>query len=199
MKNLNEQYFVIFPDYDQDSSFFEFNKSTGLRSPHYRELVIGQKPVVFMSEDQTKPINKIIFSPPSIILHESIIGDLASENIFGGQLYPAIHIDADGNYNEDFFLINMFDELDCWSRTDSVYELEEGDDDDDDAYMIKYKLDHTILEGIDEDKRLMFKMGGVDRPLIFLHERVVKAFQSQNIQGYKTFKVTDYEFGVEFD
>ena len=199
MSDFDQQYYVIFRDskYQKKSNAFDFTRATGARRPSYRRLTVGQNPAFFNSEFETRAIGQMLFSLPSIILHKSIVGALTNENIWGGQLYPAVYIDAKGKYEEDFFLINMFNELDCWSRTDSVYELEEGDDED--AYMIKYKLDNEILQNIEEDKRLIFKMGGVDRPLMFLHERIIKAFKEQKVEGYKIFKVVDYEFGVEFD
>jgi len=202
MKSLEEQYYILFPDFDycKQPHFFGFTARSGERSPHYRELSIEDGSVDFTidewSDYQSSHVNPLLFYPPSIMLHRSIVGNLTNECIYGGALFPSTLIDENKKRHTDYFLINIFTELDCWSRKKSTYESDESDDD---VSMQTYRFDQEKLLAIKESERLIFKMGGVDRPLIFLHERVVKAFQSQNIQGYKTFKVTDYEFGVEFD
>ncbi len=72
-------------------------------------------------------------------------------------LYPAVYIDDENNWHDNYWFLNFYEELDCWDRKLSVI----GEDDDEhESAVYQYYLDAKILDGIPEEKRLLFIMGG---------------------------------------
>lgn len=201
MSNLENQYYVIFPDstFVERPIYFDFDRDAGRRRASYNELSIEDGPVHFQLDTFLKTVtsefNPLSFSLPNIIIHNSILGELSSEGIYGGRLFPAVYDETEQNKHEGYFLINIFEELDCWDRKKSTYEPDEGDTD---VSMQSYRLNEDKLLAINESERLIFRMGGVSRPLNFVHEKIIEHFKKNNIQGFKIFKVNEYEFGMEF-
>jgi len=200
MNKYNDEYYILFPDYD----FKGFNiclkptLSTSKRRFHYKELVYGDSPLIFENkykDNNSKELGPILFSPPSIIVNDTLKNKIKDVNFWGGEYYPAIYIDSNGDYNDDYWLVNMFDKLDCWDRDLSVYEQDEADDT---PHVIKYSLCKNTLDNIKESDRLIFKMGAVDLPKIFIHKKVLDILNRLKVKGIKTIKVSDYELGLEF-
>jgi len=205
MTKLEEQYYIIFPDnsFSKQSNRVSFDSNTCQRSPHYKKLISGQKPVFFYSdaEDKSIELTKLVFSGPSIILHKSLVENINDENIIHGQLYPSVYIDPEGKFHEEYFLINVYEEYDCWCRENSKYRLVRDDDDEDndiEAHMFKYKFNYNLLSKIEEENRLFFKIGGVDRPRIFIHQKVLDVLLANQVKGFKAYSILEYELGKEF-
>ena len=201
MSKLEDQYYVIFPDslFIERVNYFDFDEDAGDREAYYNELSMDDGPVHFENDSdldpETSEFNPISFSLPSIILHNSVLGEITSEGIYGGRLFPAVYEENEHQHHEGYFLINIFNELQCWDPKKSTYE---SDEDDTDVSMQSYRFNEDKLLAINESERLIFKMGGVARPLIFMHERIIQHFKQNNVQGFLSFKVTEYQFGMEF-
>lgn len=204
MSKLEEQYYIIFPDnsFSQKYNRISFDDKTCQRSPQFRKLTVDQEPVFFNidSEQTSLELNKLLFSGPSIILHKSLLKNISDNNIINGQLYPSVYIDPEGESHAEYFLLNIYDEYDCWCRKRSKYRLVRDDDDDDDieAHMFKYKFNYDRLLNIEEENRLFFKIGGVNRPRIFIHQKFLDLLIANNVEGFKAFSIFDYELGKEF-
>jgi len=200
MTKFEDEYYILCPDYSQQSTYniIKADQATSKRRFHYRELISGGKPAFFESKDNTwvtKSLSLLLFVMPSIVIHKDLTTQIDERSIFGGKYFPAVYVDESGEYLENYYLLNIFNKLDCWCRANSEYEQQEPDDT---PHVIKYKLDQNTLEKIDENERLIFKMGGVDLPKIFVHRKIIAILKEAQVRGFKAIKVADYELGMEF-
>ncbi|WP_366942690.1 DUF1629 domain-containing protein [uncultured Vibrio sp.] len=113
--------------------------------------------------------------------------------MFAPLLFPAT-IGNEKIKIDDFFLVNISNELDCWSRKESVYKQK-----DPDYYprVYQYRLDSTVLDNIEENERLVFRMGGADLSPVIVHEKIKRVIE-KNMDGVNFFSVKDYRFGDEY-
>ncbi|MCC4819840.1 hypothetical protein BCU85_21280 [Vibrio lentus] len=190
--SYNNEYYVMTPNFDMEGFKVIPTESTALRRFHYREQIYGQPALRFNSKgnkiiEKTMPM---LFCTPSVIISESL-KEIIDDNIYGGSLYPAIINNEDDNY----FLVNIYEELDCWDRIKSNYEQE---DPDEDPHVIKCHLDVEVLDNIKESDRLIFKMGGDDLSPFIVHDKIKIKRKIENRVSYVNFFSLDtYQLGDE--
>ncbi|WP_456294955.1 hypothetical protein M1D72_06360 [Vibrio sp. AK197] len=194
--NYNDTYYLMSPNYEIENEAFHVvpTEATAQRRFHYRELVYGEVSVKFnaKTDDFLSLDPMMLFCIPSFIVSKDL-KIIIDDHIYGGKLYPAV-VEFQNKSSSDFYLINIYQELDCWDRNSSLYKQK-----DPDYYprVYKYKLDSTILDKIPENERLIFKMGGTDLSSIFIHESL-KIKLENVLKNIKFLKVSEYEFGDEF-
>ena len=54
------------------------------------------------------------------------------------------------------------------------------------------------LDAILEERRLIFKMGGVGDPYVFFHQKIVDYIMENQYKGIRFFKVSEFEEGIQF-
>jgi hypothetical protein len=187
----DQEYYIMSPNYDVEGYSVIPNGATGLRRFHYRELVYGEPALRFNTKNGQKLDDDVgmLFCTPSFIISEDL-KDILDDSIYSGKLYPAIINDTMHNY----YLVNIYDSLDCWDRNRSVYE---HDDPDDEPHVIKYSLNHAILDGIPESERLVFKMGGDDLAPIVVHKTIKRKLEGK-IPYLKFYCIENYQLGDEY-
>lgn len=196
--NYNDSYYLLVQNFESEVFQVVPTDETALRRFHYRQLELADAPVTFNAKKKQllndlitdKPL--MLFCKPSFIV-ASELKTLVEDHIYGGQLYPAIIASKETSV-EGYYLINMYQKLDCWDRETSEYQQK-----DPDYYprVSRYQLDDTILDAIPENERLLFKMGGTDLSPVFVHEHLKNALE-QHLQNVRFFRVSDYQFGDEF-
>ncbi|WP_258514893.1 imm11 family protein [Vibrio alginolyticus] len=95
----------------------------------------------------------------------------------------------------DYYLVNIFELLDCWDRDKSTFKQKDPE------YfprVYEYSLDTCVLDQIKESERLVFKMGGTDLSPMVVHEKIKNRLEPLGI-GTNYFRVSDYCFGDEFE
>jgi len=195
MHNFENDYYILCPDYSQHSArnMIKADRATVKRRLHNRELIAESPPALFDLKEQgadDQKISALLFAVPSIVVENNLKVLIDEINIFGGKYFPAVLKDADGRNHENYWLLNIFEDLDCWCRINSQYEQLTSDDT---PHVIEYKFDHDKLQVIDEKNRLIFKMGGVDLPQVFIHRKIFQILTEFNVTGFKAIKVVDYQ------
>ena len=121
--NYNEVYYVMTPNYDEEYEILHItpSESTGIRRFHYREMSYGDPALNFISNglDSVDEMPLMLFCKPSILVSEKL-KNIFDDGVYGGKLFPAIVEDNKIKF-DSYFLVNIFEELDCWSRKESVY------------------------------------------------------------------------------
>ena len=118
------------------------------------------------------------------------------------QLYPAVYIDDEGQYHENYWCMNFWG-IDCLDREKSILsrigqrKLQENPHADR-LPVKKYALSQEVLNKIPEEKRLVFKIGGDNTGYVFIHQKITDIFREENATGIKLYKVSEYKKGMEY-
>ncbi|WP_045406868.1 imm11 family protein [Vibrio jasicida] len=203
MSQYNEQYFIVFKSYDENTLYLSPQKHSAMRDYEFTKLSSGE-PMFFENgyreEDLfrgvSRPIKDAHLAIAYPVFTNEIRKSLGQVDNKCFQLFPAVIVDDSGKYHEDYWVFNVFEKMD-------VLNLEECDIDDfdpeDTRHTIdKYSLDTDKLDALPEKERLVFMPKYSDYPHIMVHESVVKAFKKHNVDTLNFVKVSDWEMGLQF-
>lgn len=208
---MNSDYFILGNIPGDDEPFigatprsenrnFRLNKLPPFGEPLFFENKYRKE---FLVEDIKYPMSDVFIESLGFLCIEGVKDYLSNFNIKGFQLYPAVFIDDQSNWHEDYWYAGFYNTLDCWDRKQSSLiefpdEFDDENDDEDDLPTVeKFVLDENVLNKIPEEERLLFVMGGCFNPMIFVHKRIVRYFQDAQINGFRLYKIDEYEFGNE--
>ncbi|MGF1742807.1 hypothetical protein L4C34_17355, partial [Vibrio profundum] len=111
--------------------------------------------------------------------------------------FPAIIVDENDKWYEDFYYFNVYERLDCVD-----FENSEVDDYDPDSIIgqevIKFKLRADVLENIEEERRLIVMLDEVVEAPLLVHQKLVDQLVQFNIEAFTFYKLSEYELGMEF-
>jgi len=119
-----------------------------------------------------------------------------------GVVFPAVYIDDNDNFHEDYWYFGFYKELDCLDIDKSDIEHIDFDDediDDEDEVRLevnKYYLNNHILNSIKEESRLLFKIAKCSKKYVFIHQKLVDVFKNES--GVRFIKVADFEEGQQY-
>jgi len=119
-------------------------------------------------------------------------------DIDGMQLYPAVYIDDDDHWHDNYWFLTFYEKYIYWDKKRSQFITIDETDDQHDAEVDSYCLDETKLQGIAEERRLIFKMGGVGDPYVFVHQKIVDFLMANQCKGIRFFKTCEFEEGDQF-
>ncbi|HHC7309839.1 TPA: hypothetical protein ACN30N_002715 [Vibrio campbellii] len=203
MSQYNEQYFIVFKSYDENTLYLSPQKHCAMRDYEFTKLS-GGEPMFFengyrdeaLSRGVSRPIKDAHLAIAYPVFTNEIRKSLGQVDNKCFQLFPAVIVDDSGKYHEDYWVFNVFEKMD-------VLNLEECDIDDfdpeDTRHTIdKYSLDTDKLDALPEKERLVFIPKYSDYPHIMVHESVVKAFKKHNVDTLNFVKVSDWEMGLQF-
>ncbi|CAH1521723.1 conserved hypothetical protein [Vibrio owensii] len=203
MSQYNEQYFIVFKSYDENTLYLSPQKHSAMRDYEFTKLS-GGEPMFFengyreedLSRGVSRPIKDAHLAIAYPVFTNEIRKSLGQVDNKCFQLFPAVIVDDSGKYYEDYWVFNVFEKMD-------VLNLEECDIDDfdpeDTRHTIdKYSLDTDKLDALPEKERLVFMPKYSDYPHIMVHESVVKAFKKHNVDTLNFVKVSDWEMGLQF-
>ncbi len=203
MSQYNEQYFIVFKSYDENTLYLSPQKHSAMRDYEFTKLS-GGEPMFFengyrdedLSRGVSRPIKDAHLAIAYPVFTNEIRKSLGQVDNKCFQLFPAVIVDDSGKYHEDYWVFNVFEKMD-------VLNLEECDIDDfdpeDTRHTIdKYSLDTDKLDALPEKERLVFMPKYSDYPHIMVHESVVKAFKKHNVDTLNFVKVSDWEMGLQF-
>ncbi|GLR73184.1 imm11 family protein [Aliivibrio sifiae] len=205
MNKYNEEYYLLFPEPEQDE--YDVNPDNNTSRRHYdsEELNYGQEPLCFSTETYDLSFatsNYEIFFPVGSIVVTKELKSLLENGIYGSKFYPAIVKGESKGIREDVWALNIYELLDCWDRDKSVASYPGGVKSLDGIDVVPsvktFHLSSEILDNIPEKERLLFVMDNTDVTNIFVHQKFVDIFKKHNIQGTRFIKVSKYRFGMEF-
>ncbi|REL26926.1 hypothetical protein DXX93_10330 [Thalassotalea euphylliae] len=205
----NEYYILLKPYNDQTLYPTAFQKSAD-RDYSFERLIWGQEPLFFengykeedIQNGITRPITDVLLQGVTPIVNTRVRDRLKFFNFVGMQLYPAVYVDDNGTFHENYWCMNFWEELDCWDREKSKIEKFTAEEMLDPDYMdgcdiYKYHLDSKVLDEIPEEERLIFKQeGGIK--YIFVHQKIADIFNEEQASGVNLVKVADFEEGMQF-
>ncbi|WPU30777.1 hypothetical protein SIO17_17060 [Pseudoalteromonas piscicida] len=209
-KNYNEEYYILLTDYNENTLYTIPLERSATRHFGIKKLNWGDEPIFFENcykerdalNNFTRPITDVFFDATVPIINSRIRDKLKFLYLKDMQLYPAVFINDEGAYIEDYWYMNFWQELDCWDREKSKIETftaEEMVDPDylEDCEIYKYHLDSEVLDNIPEEERLIFKQAGGVK-YIFVHQTVADIFFEEKATGVNLVKVSDFEEGMQF-
>ncbi|MEQ3531439.1 DUF1629 domain-containing protein [Pseudoalteromonas sp. XMcav11-Q] len=209
--NYDDDYYIIVLNFSEETLYLTPLQKSADRNFEFERLVWGQEPLFFENgykdEDLKSGVKRAI---PSVMLDTTI--PIISRNIWeklkffdfkGMQFYPAVYIDDDGHYHEQYWCMNFWERLDCLDRKRSKFSKTtlkklKLNPDADDLTTYKYSLDSDVLDKIPEEERLIFKMEPDDMGYVFVHQKIADIFFEEKATGVNLVKVSDFEEGMQF-
>ncbi len=125
MKNYDDEYYLVRRTFNNDRVYVDATKKTAHREYGSEWLAAGE-PLFFENSYRERDIKEgIQHVIPYILLEGSdlIVNDIVRDffkylDISGLQIYPAVYIDDDLDWHENFWFLNFFESLDCWDRVE---------------------------------------------------------------------------------
>ncbi|GAA5645946.1 imm11 family protein [Vibrio proteolyticus] len=203
MSQYNHQYYIVFENYDDDTLYLTTHDRSDHRNYEYTKLV-GSEPMFFTNgyrdEDLAKGISRPIKQAHLSSTYPVITNEI--KNALRGienelfQFYPAVILDDNDTYNEDYWVFNVFHKMDvldidnCAIRR--INPNREG------QKIQKYFLSDNKLDKIPLSERLVFKPKFSNISHIIVHETVVNIFQKHDVDTLNFIKISDWEMGLHF-
>lgn len=204
MTKHEEQYYIASKQYNEDTLYLSALDRTESRDYDFERLKFGREPLFFENaykeDDRGKgvrrPIKKAHMNSTYLIVNNDIKADLDGYNISGFQFYPAVIVDDDDNYHEDYWFFNIykeFDFLDC--KGSEIKNYKPGAKRN---KVMKYKLDVEKLERISEENRLIFMMPNTDQRTTYVHQKIVDVFERHRVDNINFLKMSEWYRGKQF-
>lgn len=202
MNKYNDDYYIMFMPHGDEQIYVKPNVQTAKRKSHYEKLTIGGAPLFFENsyreEDKNQwPITDVLVDTSGFLAPQRSYDMIKRLEIQYLQLAPAVYVDDDDKYHEHFWYFGFYNEINCLDIVNSTIESVDYDDEDDEQRLevFKYSLNEESLDLIEEEKRLMFKIGGCSKKYIFVHKKIVEMFK--NDSGIRFIKVAHFEEGLQ--
>ena len=117
MKNFEDEYYLLI-DTPFQETFLELVgiKGAGDRFYESDKLDLGDGPIFFgqaFKEDMPFKLGDVQMDAGHPIVSKEIADAIDQYNIDGFQLFPSIIVGDDGEWHEDFYYFNVYEELDC--------------------------------------------------------------------------------------
>jgi len=139
-----------------------------------------------------KPVYQDWYSSPRTTVTKKVAYILKEIGQKDNQFFEA-NIVHKGEIYPDHFMFKCNTELMLMHRERSTFTHEEG------LYFIdRLSLDETVLDKIEEDKRMIMLLDEKAHMVLF-HEKVVKALEAAEVTGVRFVKVKDWNVGSAFD
>ena len=119
-------------------------------------------------------------------------------NIKGMQFFPAVFIDDDKHFHEQYFLTNFYEKLGCLDVDESTIRSQRERSGKPLYSVEKIRLSSNFLDEIPEEHRLIFKIDNVFDAHIIVHQRIKDIIEKENATGAKFFRVDEYTEGDEY-
>jgi len=216
MSKYNDQYYFIFNDYGNSSYLTPFQETED-RNWTYQKLSRTGGPAFFENTDKgmykksrkKQSINDVMVAAGDFLIDRRIYELLQLFDIDNLQFYPAVFVDDDENWHEQYMLLNFFGSLDCLDIDKSEIYFDEDDEDvdedeDEDEDDIEYSVDRfylceAVLDSIAQEQRLIFRLAKACPSYTLVHQQVKDIFDQANATGINFIKVSEFISGGEYD
>lgn len=203
MSQYNDQYYIVFKSYDENTLYLKPQKHSAMRDYEYTKLS-GGEPMFFENgyrEDDlargiSRPIKQAHLDSTYPVFSNEIKESLGEISNKFCQLYPSVIVDDNNKYHDNFWVFNVFEKMDVLNL--EKCSIDDFDPEDTRHTIEQYYLDGDKLSAMPEKDRLVFMPKFSDYPHIIVHEKVVKAFKKHNIDTLNFVKVSDWEMGLQF-
>lgn len=207
-KNFDKEYFIAFSQSDdypiiKPSSEYEetFMYSEEPKQP-FRPLRFE---TLRQEENRESGIldemGDIHQSGVQVVVSEKLIKKIFPLRTRGLNIIPALIIDNQDKWHEDYSYLHFYNNLDCLDLNKSDFEVRKwgAEEHKFDRIVNKFRLDNSVLESIPENERQLFAIGSSSAIReVFFHKNLVNFIVENQMKGFKFFAVEDYEEGMEF-
>lgn len=199
MTKYDDQYYFILKGQDERLPAMSPDDDTASLDFDSEEMPIGSKPLVFYNgsldfqrSNKIKPLDTppdILFYGADIIIKDEVREALLPLEILNLVIQPAIYIDHNDNWHENYWYLTFLELFDCWDREKSEflpsqYEMHG---------VSKYFLNDRLLDKTPLKDRLLFKMGATSDGFVVVHQSLTKHFKGS---GAVLIPIAD--FGVKY-
>ncbi|MGL0960197.1 imm11 family protein [Vibrio vulnificus] len=203
MSKYNDQYYIVFKSYDENTLYLTTHDRSDHRDFEYTKLS-GSEPMFFengyrdedLSRGIARPIKQAHMSIAYPVISDEVkitLGDISNDFC---QLYPAVIIDDSDKYHDNYWVFNIFEEMDALDL--EKCHIDDFDPEDEEHPISQYYLDDEKLSAMPEKERLVFMPKYTDYPHVMVHEKVVKAFKKHDVDTLNFVKVSDWVMGLQF-
>ena len=194
--NVNLEYYVISSDFSPSLPLLEETFDVFDLLKQKNALDIESKIVFNLAKPS--PINPTFgdhHSSPNSVVSQKLADIISSFNIDNIQMLPSVIVDDDGATYENYYLVHIYNYIDCLDKTRSIIEI---DNSTKSTSIKKMRLSSMTLNKIDLPKRLIFKLEEIPHLKIY-HKSIVDAITSSEITGLKFYTIKDWYDGMQFD
>lgn len=204
MNKYNEEYYIVFDNYNDETLYLSPLQKTFDRNYTYTKAVMGQDPFFFENaykdKDLKNNIKRLIknahLNLNFPIISDSIKDDIENLKIDNLQLYPTVIIDDNNNYHDSFWFFNLHKKTDCLDYEKCTIKRYEPENK---RHKIKkYCLSIEKMELIPKEQRLVFIPEKASGAPVFLHQKIVDIFNKHKVDTLKFIKVSEWEMGKQF-
>lgn len=202
MSEFNKQYYFVRAASKDGIPELTPDENTKDRKFSNKKQDVGSAPLIFSNGlaeyqkkqkiPQLKTLPEILFSGADMIVSSRIRNALIEMEIPYLHLHPAIYIDDQKKWNEDYWYMTFTEYFDCWDRDASTYSAKPMEVGGETLYnMFSYSLNDELLEKTPLAERLLFKMGGTLTGYVICHESIAKLFSTFG-DGAKFTSIDEY-------
>ncbi|MBO2642124.1 imm11 family protein [Shewanella algae] len=203
MSRFNEQYYIVFENYDDNTLYLKPQKHSAMRDYEYTKLT-GGEPMFFencyrdedLSRGVSRPIKQAHLDSTYPVFTDAIKQSLGNIDNKFCQCYPGVIVDDNGKFHEEYWVFNVFEKMDVLDLDRCA--IRKRNPNREGQKIQKYCLSDEKLEAIPEEDRLVFMPKFSSTPHIMMHEKVVKAFKKHNVDTLNFVKVSDWVMGLQF-
>ena len=189
MKPLEELYYFVGGDFRHDSSYAK--KSSHLEFPliqrndnqnldwYSGKKIYAIKPVDYWaSENHDDPIewyihSNILSDAFDIIMRDPVRDILWNFRTKKTQFIPSYIKMNNGELNEGWWTLHIWEEWDCWDRQKSEYLIIDEDEEPDE--LVRIVLDQQKILAVPEQERMIIRLQVFYSNIYLFHENVVNA------------------------
>ena len=204
MTTYEDQYYLVKKKYDENTLYLKpFNKKARMGA-RFEEIPYGGEPLFFENAYKEKdkqhgisrPLRKAMMWSTFLIVNDNIKEDLEQYDINSLQLYPAVVVDDNGDYHENYWYLNIYQGLDVLDV--NLSEIGNYNPNDDDHDVKKFKLKTDILDQIKEENRLIFIFPNTETMTMIAHQKIVDIFNKHDVDSVVFHKMSEWYAGKQF-
>jgi hypothetical protein len=203
MNTYNNEYFFVRKPKDEKFPYLVPDKDTEDRNFEFEEQTKSSPPLVFTNgweeECKKKRIKTItpdiLFAGPDLLVRTPIYEKLLGVPIKSMHMHPAIYIDDNSKWHEDYWYLTFTRQFDCWDRDESEYDrdiLPVSLGGEDLFQIFTYSLNPALMNNTKLQERLIFKMGGTLMGMITCHKSLISIFRGDGKSGADIIGISDY-------
>jgi hypothetical protein len=204
MSKYDSEYYIVDEIYNGDTLYLKPKKKTANRDYEYTQMIEGEEPLFFensyrekdIQEGKVRPVKRAHLDGNFLVVNRAIRNEIKKLSIDKFKLYPAVIVDDKGNYHEEFWFFNIYGSSDYIDI--SLCQVDDFDEDDKKHTVEKYALNEKVLDGISEERRLIFRPSKSDIGHTIVHQKIVDIFIKHEIENIKFYKLSEWEDGIQF-
>lgn len=205
MSKYNERYYIVFERFNEKTLYLTALQKSADRDYGFFKPKEEGGPLFFennyrdedLKNGICRPIREAHMNMNYVVVQSSIADEIKGVVIDGFQLFSSVIVDDKGVHQDNYWLMNIYSELDCLDYEKCV--IDDYDEDDDDHEVEEYFLSDNVLDEIEESRRLIFRPKNTDMGYTFFHQKIVDTFNENGKHDLVFVKVSEYEAGKEFE